>query len=222
MVTLRIALFAAASTVWLVACEDPSKKQPTAAVGAAASAAGGPTAATTETLTFSDQNSKIGFVGSKVSGSHEGAFERFRGTIRLAGTKVEGSSVETEIDMDSLKVEPEKLLDHLKSPEFFDVARFPKATFKSTEIKPGGAIGATHTITGNLNLHGKEKSISFPATITVSDSEASTKAEFTINRKDFDIVYPGMPNDLIRDGVVLKLDIHAPRNKVTPAKDNPH
>ncbi|HEX9295562.1 MAG TPA: YceI family protein [Polyangiaceae bacterium] len=222
MVTLRIALFAAASTVWLAACEDPSKKQPTAAVGPAATSTTAPSAAASETLAFSDQNSKIGFVGSKVSGSHEGKFEKFRGTIRLAGGKVDGSSVEADIDMDSLKIEPEKLLGHLKSPDFFDVARFPKATFKSTEIKAGGASGATHTVTGNLNLHGKEKSISFPATITVSDTEASTKAEFTINRKDFDIVYPGMPNDLIRDGVVLNVDLHAPRTKITPAKDNPH
>jgi polyisoprenoid-binding protein YceI len=222
VLSLRIALFAAASTAWLTACEDPSKKQPTAAVGPAATSTAGPSAAASETLSFSNQNSKIAFVGSKVSGSHEGTLEKFRGTIRLAGGKVEGSSVEGEIEMDSVKVEPDKLLGHLKSPDFFDVARFPKATFKSTEIKAGGAGGATHTVTGNLNLHGKEKSISFPATIAVSDAEASTKAEFAINRKDFDIVYPGMPNDLIRDGVVLKLDIHAPRNKVTPAKDNPH
>src|SRR5262249_669830 len=120
---------------------------------------------------------------------------------------------------DSLKVEPEKLQNHLKSPDFFDVAKFPKAAFKSTEVKAGGANGATHTITGNLALHGKEKSISFPASINMSNTEVATQAEFSINPKDFDLVSPGMPNDPIRDNVVIKLDIHAPRDHIAPAKE---
>jgi polyisoprenoid-binding protein YceI len=216
---LRTAVFTAATAFALSACEDASKKQPAAVVGSAAPASS-PVAKNAETLQFSNETSKIGFVGSKVTGSHEGAFTKFRGTVRLADGKPEASSVEVDIDTDSVKVEPEKLQNHMKSPDFFDTAKFPKATFKSTEIKPGGANGATHTVTGNLNLHGKEKSISFPATLAVSGTEASAKAEFSINRKDFDIVYPGAPNDLIREGVVIKLDLHAPRGNV-PAKDTP-
>jgi polyisoprenoid-binding protein YceI len=106
----------------------------------------------------------------------------------------------------------------LKSADFFDTARYPMASFKSIAVKAGGQNGATHTITGNLALHGKEKSISFPANVAVTDSEVAAKSEFTINRKDFDLVYPGMPNDLIRDAVVIKFDLHAPRG-ATPAKD---
>jgi polyisoprenoid-binding protein YceI len=220
MDVVRTALFTMVTSVALFACEDASKKQPAAAVGTAVAVPGAP-AKGGDVLQFSNETSKIGFVGSKVTGSHEGTFEKFRGTIRLAGGKVEGSSVEVDIDTDSLKAEPEKLQTHLKSPDFFDTAKFPKATFRSTEIKAGGAGGATHTVTGNLNLHGKEKSISFPATVGVSDAEATAKADFSINRKDFDIVYPGMQNDLIRDGVVIKLDLKAPRGGVTPVKDSP-
>jgi polyisoprenoid-binding protein YceI len=218
MHVVRTAIFTIASAVALSACEDASKKHPAASVGSALPAPEAPGKAA-EHLTFSNDTSKVGFVGSKVTGSHEGSFDRFRGTIHLAGSKPEASSVEVTIDSDSVKLEPEKLQNHLKSADFFDVAKYPKVTFKSTEIKPGGSGGATHTVTGNLNLHGKEKSISFPATITVSDPEVVAKAEFSINRKDFDIVYPGMPNDLIRDGVVIKLDLHAPRGAMVPVKD---
>jgi len=214
---IRTTLMTLVTAAALAAC-DNAKKQPAASVGSALPAPA-PANPNAETLPFSNANSKIGFVGSKVTGSHEGTFEKFRGNVRLAGGKAEGSSVDVEIDTDSFKIEPEKLQNHLKSPDFFDTAKFPKATFKSTEVKAGGAGGATHTVTGNVLLHGKEKAVSFPATITVSNAEVAAKTEFSINRKDFDIVYPGMPNDLIRDAVVIKLDIHAPRDGVSPAKD---
>jgi len=58
-----------------------------------------------------------------------------------------------------------------------------------------------------------KKSISFPATIQVSPDSVSANAEFSINRKDFGINYPGKADDLIRDGVVIKLTIKAPRKK---------
>ena len=214
---LRTTVLTLVTAAALTACDD-SKKQPAAWWVRPFPLPRLPTPGA-ETLPFSNANSKIGFVGAKVTGSHEGSFEKFRGNVRLAGGKAEGSSVDVEIDTDSMKIEPDKLQAHLKSADFFDTAKFPKATFKSTEIKAGGANGATHTVTGNLSLHGKEKAVSFPATINVSSSEVAAKTEFSINRKDFDIVYPGMPNDLIKEAVVIKLDIHAPREGVSPAKD---
>jgi polyisoprenoid-binding protein YceI len=60
-----------------------------------------------------------------------------------------------------------------------------------------------------LQLHGVTKSISFPTTIKVGGGGVEVDAEFAINRKDFGIVYPGMPDDLIRDDVLLRLHIRA-------------
>jgi len=56
------------------------------------------------------------------------------------------------------------------------------------------------------------KSISFPATIKVRGDTVDVDAEFAINRKDFGIVYPGMPDDLIRDDVLLKLQLRAKKS----------
>jgi len=107
----------------------------------------------------------------------------------------------------------DQLTGHLKTPDFFDVAKFPKATFVSTKIEPNTAAGATHTVTGNFELHGVKKSISFPANIQVAADNASVNAEFAINRKDFGLLYPGKADDLIRDGVVIKLSLKVPRAK---------
>jgi polyisoprenoid-binding protein YceI len=63
-----------------------------------------------------------------------------------------------------------------------------------------------------LQLHGVTKSISFPATIKVGGDAVEVDAEFAINHKDFGIVYPGMPDDLIKDDVLLKLRIRANKN----------
>ena len=156
----------------------------------------------------------IGFVGSKVTGKHEGSFSGVTGYVVLgAGDKVEGGKVKVDIDTNTAKTDQEKLDGHLKSPDFFDTQKFPKATFESTDIKPGGEKGATHTVTGTLDLHGVKKSISFPAKIEVKPDEVDASAEFSINRKDFGLVYAGKADDLIRDDVVIKLDVKAPRKK---------
>jgi polyisoprenoid-binding protein YceI len=106
-----------------------------------------------------------------------------------------------------------ELTNHLKTADFFDVAKYPKATFVSTKIEPDntGAAGQAFKVLGNLELHGVKKSIAFPATIKVTPESASVEAEFAINRKDFAIVYAGKADDLIRDGVVIKLDLKVPR-----------
>ena len=83
------------------------------------------------------------------------------------------------------------------------MAKYPKAAFTSSQIKAGGEGGATHTITGELDLHGVKETISFPATISVGADTASGTAEFVIKRQDFGIVYPGKQDDLIRDDVLL-------------------
>ena len=159
-------------------------------------------------------NTTIGFVGSKVTGSHNGGFKVFKGTFEVVPTKLESSKITAEIDTNSIFTDTDRLTNHLKSPEFFDVAKFPTSTFVSTAIEAGAkdpkAKDATHTVTGNLTLHGVTKSISFPAKIAVSGDKATLDSEFFINRKDFGIMYPGKANDLIRDEVVIKLAVHAP------------
>lgn len=204
-------------------CDDPAADKPKATVSSAtpvtnlaaaakpsqsASAAAAPAAGA---LKIAPGKSTIGFVGSKVTGSHTGEFKSFTGSLELSADKLEASKVTIEIDMDSAKTDSDKLDGHLKSPDLFDVAKFPKAKFVSTEIKAGGDKGATHTITGNLELHGETKTISFPATVKVTDAEVTATSEFSINRKDFKILYAGKADDLIRDDVVIKLNISVPR-----------
>jgi len=186
---------------------DPAKGKAQATAAEPVAAAAAPAAAVK--YPFSNADSKLEFVGAKVTRKHDGSFQTFTGSVNVVDGDPTKSSVTTEVDVASLKTDEEKLTNHLKTADLLDAAKYPKATFTSTSIKAGGEQGATHTVTGNLQLHGVTKSISFPATIKLGATAVEVSAEFAINRKDFGVVYPGMPDDLIKDQVLLKLQIQA-------------
>ena len=207
------AVFTLAFAVSTAACANPADDKPHATVSEATQTPDATKTAGAETLAITPENSKIEFVGSKVTGSHNGSFKQFTGTIELAKEGVDKSRVTIDIDTNSIVTDTDRLTAHLKTPDFFDVAKHPKANFTSTKIEPATTAGATHTVTGNLDLHGVRKSISFPATIQLAPDAASVNAEFAINRKDFSINYAGKADDLVRDEVVMKLTVKAPRKQ---------
>ncbi len=161
----------------------------------------------------------VHFIGSKVTGRHEGHFKEFSGYFVPKDGKAEGAALGFEVKTASVEEIvkernewTEKLETHLKSPDFFDVEKFPTATFVSSEIAAGGdaaVAGTTHTIKGKLTLRGVTKDVAFPVTIALTGKDISAKAEFSINRKDFGIMYTGKADDLIRDGVVLVINVTA-------------
>ena len=194
--------------ILLTACGDPATNKSRAVTGEAAQASPQTSAAGAQKYLITSQNSKIEFTGSQVAGKHDGSFQKFSGEITYSG-QPETSHVNVTIDTSSLNADDPKLTEHLKTADFFDVTKYPTATFTSTAIKPGGDKGASHTVTGNLTLHGVTKSVTFPATIAATADAVNVDASFSINRKDFNINYAGPTNNLIRDDVVLTLKIHA-------------
>ena len=199
-------LIALVAALLFSACANPAADKPKAVTGEAGTASSSPVAG--EKYTITPDNSKIEFIGAKVTGQHHGQFKKFSGTIDFAGA-AEKSRVAINIDSTSIETDTPDLTKHLKTADFFDVAKYPEAKFESTEIKPGGEKGATHTITGNLTMHGVTKSITFPATIAVSPGAITVESNFAINRKDFGINYAGAADNLIRDDVLLTLHVKA-------------
>lgn len=207
---MKTSLLALAPLVVLLGCsKNPAENVPAADVRTATNAvAPAPTAA--KTYAFGPADSKVEFTGSKVTGKHDGGFNKFTGELNIVNGKLVGAGNKVVIDMTSTFSDTDRLTGHLKSADFFDVAKFPTATFLTTAIEPG----ATNSIvTGNLTLHGVTKQISFPAKIEVSDAAVKVNAEFFLNRMDFDIKYPGKTDDLIRQEVVLRLKVDAKPGK---------
>jgi polyisoprenoid-binding protein YceI len=209
---LAAALLAALCGTASLGCqENPSTPATTSTAAPTSAAPSSPAAGPRESLPLNADASRVGFTGRKITGSHDGGFARFSGTLELVEGRPEGGTVSVDVDVSSLAIEPERLRGHLLSADFFDVTRFPRATFVSTAVTAGAAAPATHTVTGNLTLHGVTRSVSFPATFRVSATEVEATADFSIDRREFGVVYPGMPDDLIQDAVSLRLSLRAPR-----------
>jgi polyisoprenoid-binding protein YceI len=207
-VRLSIVITVLTGLTLLSACSDPSTNKSKAVTGEAAPVASASVVAHGQKYLITPQNSKIEFTASKVTGSHNGSFGDFSGQVDFGGTP-EQSRVNITIKSDSITTDTPDLTKHLKTADFFDVAKFPETTFVSTAIKAGGEGGASHTVTGNLTMHGVTRSISFPATISVTPDVATVESTFSLNRKDFSLNYPGAPDNAIRDNVVLTLHVRA-------------
>ncbi len=186
----------------LVSCENPAHKTASAKVGEEKAVL----AASGTQFTFSE-GSSVGFTGSKVTGSHEGGFKDVTGHFTLDEAGTAPTSGLITIQMKSVFTDDAKLTEHLKSADFFEVEKFQTATFTMTEVKETGS--QKFQLSGNFNLHGVTKNISFPATASREGNTAKVQAEFDINRKDFGIVYAGKTDDLIRDEVVIRFNLEA-------------
>jgi polyisoprenoid-binding protein YceI len=153
------------------------------------------------TFTLDSKNTKIEFIGSKPQGKHEGGFKTVKGTA--TGADATDLKFAVEIDTTSIYTDTPKLTKHLMSADFFEVKTYPTAKFASTKIEKA-ADG--FTVTGDLTLHGKTKSISFPATIKVSADAVSLTSTFKINRQDFGISFGAGKVD---DDVTIKVSVNA-------------
>jgi polyisoprenoid-binding protein YceI len=204
MKTHILAFPAALLALSLVSCENPADKTADANVKDAV-------AKTTDTASGTKYvftpESKIEFTGSKVTGKHDGGFKTFTGHFTVKDGAPVGNDHKVVIDMNSTWSDSEKLTEHLKAPDFFDVEKFPQTTFDVTELKKES--DSAYLVSGNFKLHGVEKNISFPATVSQDGETVKIAATFDIKRKDFGIVYPGKAEDLIRDEVVIRLDLVA-------------
>ena len=140
-------------------------------------------------VNLTPQNTKIQFVCAHVGAKpdpRKGSFSKFSGKAQIDPATKALKSLSVEIDATSLGTEFDKLTNHLKSPDFFEVRKYPTAKFESTKI----AADSTSTqITGKLTLHGVTKEISFPATVQMTAAGLTLNSEFTIDRSEFGMTY---------------------------------
>jgi polyisoprenoid-binding protein YceI len=141
------------------------------------------------------------------------SFTKISGTINYDAANPAASSVEASVDIASVNTANEKRDNHIKSPDFFDVARFPVATFKSKSWKKTGED--TFDITGDLTIKDVTREVVLKATLlgtgpgmggtTVTGWEATT----TIKRSDFNVSGPAMLGKTLGDEVTITLSVEA-------------
>ena len=193
------------------------------AVLAAALAVASPALAA-DTYQFDKSHTTVGFQVRHIVTNVGGKFQDFSGTIKVDRVKPENSSVEFTIQAASISTNEPKRDEHLKSPDFFDVANQPTITFKSTSVKPTGKD--TYEVTGNLTMRGVTKPITLPITFLGEgkDPWGNEKMGFelqtTLNRKDYGISWNKTLDQgglLVGDEVKIQISVEA--NKVKQTAD---
>ncbi|QPQ54897.1 YceI family protein [Allosphingosinicella flava] len=122
--------------------------------------------------------------------TYYGEFTDFDAQLTLDAAKPENSKLTVTIDLNSVDTHNEKLDAHLKNPDFFDVAKYPAATFASTRVQRTGPT--TAEVTGDLTLHGMTKPVTLFVTLNKAAPGPMTQvytagfsAEATIDRTQF-------------------------------------
>lgn len=146
-----------------------------------------------------------------------GTFRGVSGVIKYDPADVVKSGVEASIDVTSVDTGVAQRDNHLKSPDFFDVSKFPTMTFKSTSVTKAGDH---YDVTGDLTLHGVTKKVVLkldePGKEETGMDGKSVHRGFsattTINRKDFSLTWNGTlksGDSVLGDDVKIELDIEA-------------
>jgi polyisoprenoid-binding protein YceI len=144
-----------------------------------------------------------------------GRFGDVGGTFAFDAANPAASSIKVTIPIASVSMGVAKLDEHLKSPDFFDAARFPEATFASNAVTAAGE--GRWKVAGDLTLHGVTKPVVLDVKVNYVGPHPMNKAPVagfdattTIRRSEFgvDRMIPGVPDEV---GIRITLEARGPK-----------
>ncbi|NDE62149.1 MAG: YceI family protein [Cyclobacteriaceae bacterium] len=196
----------------VAACNKPGDSLETAEAQAVVAGAG-------DTLSVDLSTTTVSWIGYKPTGKHLGKIPVSSGFLTVANNSITGGSFSFDVvglSIEDLAADSEdygKLYGHLQSPDFFDAANHPTASFEITEVSPFAATdkitdkqefssantpatdssltpaNPSHWISGNLTLRGTTKNIKFPASVSITGGVVTAKAGFNIDRTAWNLSY---------------------------------
>ncbi|MGW8314864.1 MAG: YceI family protein [Bacteroidales bacterium] len=168
--------------------------------------------------------STVYWEGSKPGGSHHGTIEVVNGSAMMEGEMITGGKF--ELDMSTIRNEDvesdamrERLVNHLKSEDFFYVEIYPTSTFTITGLEQTEDDPLLYSVTGDLTIRGITREITFPAAITMDDRMINVRTgEIILNRTLWEVnhqsrsIFAELKDNFIDDEMVVRLDVHLNRN----------
>ena len=166
-----------------------------------------------ETYKFDQSHSTIGFSVHQFLGTTQGKFTKFDGKIDIDREHLENSSVTARIVVRSIDTGIVKRDNHLRSPEFFSIEKYPDIMFKSRSVKQTGPQEGD--ILGDLTMHGVTKPIALHVKLLTlpSDSKQTRWAVTTdpLKRRDFNLMFAQATESMsgISQNVTVNIEIEA-------------
>ncbi len=161
------------------------------------------------------EENTITWKGEKVAGAHDGTISLKSGDLQFndQGILTGGSFV---VDMNTISCSDlkgewgDKLVGHLNSEDFFNVAKYPEAHFTIDQVNPKEGKNE-YLVNGKLKIKNIEHELSFPATVTEIGGKRMAKADITVDRTLYDIKYgsgkffQGLGDKMIKDNFELQV-----------------
>jgi len=166
-----------------------------------------------ETYKFDQSHSTIGFSVHQFLGTTQGKFTKFDGKIDIDREHSENSSVAARIVVRSIDTGIVKRDNHLRSPEFFSIEKYPDIMFKSRGVKQTGPREGD--ILGDLMMHGVTKPIALHVKLLTSPSDSKrTRWAVTtdpLKRRDFNLMFAQAAESMsgISQTVTVNIEIEA-------------
>src|SRR6266566_1489622 len=167
-----------------------------------------------ETYRFDESRSRIGFTVHQFLGTTQGKFTKFDGKIDIDREHPENSSVTARIVVRSIDTGIVKRDNHLRSPEFFAVERYPDIMFKSRNVKQTGPQAGD--IVGDLTMHGVTKPTTLHVKLLTPPDSKQTRWSVTtdpLKRRDFNLMFAQAAESMsgISQTVAVNIEIEAVR-----------
>lgn len=153
-------------------------------LGGAALLAPSPARAQAPAATLVNPGSEVLFTAKQIGVPLDGRFKRFDAQIALDPRQPQAGKVVFNIELGSVSLNPESDAELIK-PEWFNAAKFPKATFTSTVIKATGA--GRFDVTGKLVIKGQSRDLTVPVALTQAAGQTTATGSFNLKRLDFKI-----------------------------------
>ncbi|PIF44527.1 polyisoprenoid-binding protein YceI [Chryseobacterium sp. 52] len=175
--------------------------------------------------TLDTLNSKVEWKGYKIfkseNTSHFGTIKFESGDVTIKEGKLESGKFVadmnslTSVDLKNEADKLDKLNGHLKSGDFFEVEKFPTASFEITKVTPATEGDYNTLLDGNLTIKGISKPVQFKANVSVKDGEVSVATEpKDIKREEFGVKFQApAENGVIKDEVTLQINVKALEKK---------
>jgi polyisoprenoid-binding protein YceI len=176
--------------------------------------------AETKTYTIDASHSEVSFRVKHLETWVRGQFDQFEGTIVMDTVEPSKSSVAFTITAESINTFNADRDNHLRNPDFFDVAQYPTITFTSTSVRKSG--DSRYLVTGDFSMHGVTKAITLPVSFDgeAKDPWGGVRAGFStetaVDRKDYGIVWNKALDEggfVLGDDVKISINIEAIQNK---------
>jgi polyisoprenoid-binding protein YceI len=160
-------------------------------------------------------HSRLSFTASTVLFDVEGRYTNFKLLVAGEATQPETLKVKLEVAANSINTDNAKRDEHLKGPDFFDVAKYPTVRFESTKVEQQGK---NLTVTGVLDMHGKQQTVTIPFKVAQGKNGAgvdtiSYKGKLVLDRTRF-----GIGTDSVAAKISLEKDVELGLLIVTFAK----